>query len=53
MYPVRVGVPGLLATEPPVVVEPLDIADPPWVLYEITSEFAVHFANAVTEELGE
>ena len=30
VYPVRVGVPGDAPIDPPVVVEPLEIALPPW-----------------------
>jgi len=47
VYPARVGVPGDSAIEPPVVVEPLLIAEPPCESYVTVNEFAVHCAYNV------
>ena len=47
VYPDRVGLPGEVAIWPPVVVEPLLIALPPWESYVTVRELAVHFAKRV------
>jgi len=44
VYPVRVGLPGEAAIEPPVVVDPFEIALPPCESYVIVKVFAVHCA---------
>jgi len=49
-YPARVGVPGDEAIDPPVVVEPSEIALPLCELYVTVSVLAVHTAYRVVFE---
>ena len=44
VWSLRVGVPGLPFIDPPVEVEPAEIALPPWVSYVTVSVFGVHWA---------
>ena len=53
VYPARVGVPGDDAIEPPVVVDPLPIAEPLCELYVTVNAFAVHTAYNVVSAVIE
>ena len=48
VYPARVGVPGEDEIDPPVVVDPSEIDEPPCESYVTVKLFAVHWAYSVT-----